>query len=216
MNTSVISSTYAYSGVQSNVAGSQSPTKPHDSGETRSNDGAHRLRGGGEEGVVGAVFQALGRLGLNIPAPSSAKPATSQSSSTSQPGAAGATSASGGGDVKQALHSFMHDVLQAARATDASGKTSLSASATGRRYGELAGKLDSLAQQLNSGGGSDALNSLKSSFNNLVKSLDNGSTSGKAATAGKAPDLQDFLHEVSRNLQGGSQNLVGSLVSTAA
>lgn len=216
MNTNVISSAYAYSGVQSNVAGSLRPTKPHDSGETRSNDGSHRLRGGGEEGVVGAVFQALGRLGLNVPAPSSAKPATSQSSSASQPGAAGATSVSGGGDVKQALHSFMHDVLQAARTTDASGKTGSSASAAGKRYGELAGKLDSLAQQLNSGGGSDALNSLKSSFNNLVKSLDNSSSSGKTSTAGKAPDLQAFLHELSRNLQGGSQNPLGSFISTAA
>jgi hypothetical protein len=123
--------------------------------------------------------------------------------------------------ILQALHSFLHDLFQAAHSADSSGKAGSTANAAGnssagKRYGELASKIDGLAQQLNSGSGSDTSNKLKSSFDNLVKALNNGSTSGKTSTAGNAPNLQDFLHELSRNLQGGALNPLGSLVSTAA
>lgn len=204
-------------GVQSSIAGFQQAAKPHDGKDIRDGDGTRVGRGSGGNGVLGAVFQALGRLGLSATAqsPSANKSATAQAAAPS------ATSASGGGDVKQALHSFLHDLFQATHSADSSGKSGSTTAAAGnssaaKHYGELASKLDGLAQQLNSGSGSDTSNKLKSSFDNLVKALNNGSTSGKTSTAGNAPNLQDFLHELSRNLQGGALNPVGSLVSTAA
>jgi hypothetical protein len=191
----------------------QQAAKPQGGKESRDGDGARVERG---NGVLGAVFQALGKLGLNAPAQAQ----SSSQTATGQATTSGTTSAaSGGGNVKQALHSFLHDLFQAARPANSPANAGSTANATGnasagKRYGELASKLDELAQQVNSG--SDASNKLKSSFDNLVKALDNGSASGKTSTAGNTPDLQSFLHELSRNLQGGALNPVGSLVSTAA
>jgi len=219
MNTSSISSSYAYSGVQLNVAGVQQP-KARDSDGDQDGSSSRVSREGGGHGMLGAVFQALGQMGLNQ---SATKPTTSQAASSST----SLSQTSGGGDVKQALHSFMHDLFQAMRGSDssassASGVSTPGNTASGKSYGDLASKFQELMQQLNSGGGSDALGKLKSSFDNLVKALGNGSTSGNPTVSGSssatsnAPNLQDFLQKVSKNLQGGGISPVGSLVSTAA
>jgi hypothetical protein len=216
MNMSVISSAYAYSGVQPNVTGSQQSVKSRDSDGDQDGSSSSVSRGGGN-GVLGAVFQALGQLGLNVPAQSASQSAASQATSSSTSSSQAASS----GDVKQALQSFMHDLFQAMRGSGSSGNTASNAStasnsSAGNRYGELASKLEGLAQQLNTSSGSGTLNNLQSSFNNLVKALGNGSNSGNAQAASNAPTLQGFLQNLSQGLQGGSLNPVGSLVSTAA
>lgn len=101
----------------------------------------------------------------------------------------------------------------------------------GRQHGgssEMVAGIQSLLQQLNGSSQSQpiinnnsgnntydsgAINSLNSSFQNLVNSL--GTSQGQSATTTNAPTLQTFLQNLLQNV-GNVQNTSGSLVSTQA
>ncbi|MBS4097259.1 MAG: hypothetical protein KGZ83_10545 [Sulfuricella sp.] len=216
MNTNAISSSYTGVLAQSSVTGVQR-VNSRDSDGDKDGDKGRTGRSGGGQGVLNAVTQTLGQLGINVPAQPAGKPAaTPASGASSTLGQASSTS-----DAKQALHTFMNDLFQATKQSTSSSTAeqnpnSSVATTPSKSYGGLAPKLQGLMQQLNSGSSSDVLNKLQASFDNLVKTQGNASSSSSTTASSATPKLQDFLQKLSQNLAGGGISPVGSLVSTVA
>lgn len=211
MNTNAISSGYSNPGTLQSATDAQRP-KPQDRNGVQ-DGGKERVSRGG--GVLAAVSQALGQVGVNIPPPPG-KTAAIQTVSANQ----AAEKVSGGGDIQQALHSFVNDLFQAARGSDKPAAElpakSAGSAAGGQPYGGLAGKVEGLARQVATGSGGDSVSQLKSSFDSLVKALGSNATAENSTASGSTPKLADFLQKLSQNLQGGNANPAGYLISTAA
>ncbi len=208
MDTNNISTTYANLGITPKAGG----VARIDTRESAGNSSAGKSqlnRSGGGNPLAGSVLQTMGQLGVNLPQQPAGKPTPSETS---------LSTSTGGGSVKQALHSFMHDLYQASRSSTAGGASPQpeAKKSQGASYEGLASKLQGLAQQAGSGNGNEALGKLKTSFDNLVKELSSSATSQSSASAAKTPTLQEFLQKLSGNLPDGGQSPLGSLVNTAA
>lgn len=208
MDTNNISSTYANLGSAPKVSG----VARIDTRENAVNSSAAKPqlnRSGAGNPLAGAVLQTLGQLGVNVPPPPVGKSASTET---------GSTIAANGGNVKQALHSFMHDLYQASRGSTAGGATPQpeAKKAQGASYEGLASKLQGLAQQAGSGNGNEALDKLKTAFDGLVKELGSSAAGQNSVGTAKNPTLQEFLQKLSGSLPDGGQSPLGSLVNTAA
>jgi hypothetical protein len=150
--------------------------------------------------------------------------------STTDPAAAATIAASP--TVAQDLSAFMHSLFQALQPGGSAGGagTAAAASATGsasaaggvgQYQGSLASSLQTLIQQVGSGGATTpAISNLKSSFNSLMQGVGGSTAStaaaGGAASASSTASLQSVLGNMLQNLQtNGLQmpNLSGSRVN---
>ena len=211
----------------------------------REGDEGERRRVGGERGrqqFFDAVSSALSALGLSLPAqqtpPSQAATPATPATPATQPTSATPGSSSTDNAVqprneaRQALHSFMHDLYKALKSQgenrgreDRQGveKSDDDASRGVRRGSEsyrndLASRVQDLVQQLSaSDSGSPRTDALQSSFTKLVQTLQ-PAASTDTSTPAKAPDLQAFLQNFLKNLQGGSTPVspIGVAVNTQA
>lgn len=192
MNTDAISATYG------NIAALQESRaiQPGGSRERpRESSTTHPPRGAGNP-LAGAVFQAFAQSGVKLPSPSAQAPAQTQ---TGQSGAS----------VGQAMHSFMHELFQAAK-----GEQTTSTGSTGKSYQGLADRLSSLAGKVQNGTGGESAGKLQASFDNLLNTVAQNAPTQQNNNA--TPTLQDFLKNLGNVLQGAGGSAVGSLVSTAA
>lgn len=182
-------------------------------------------RGQGLNKLYDAVAQALDAAGVKMPAKAE-KPGESEATNDKDRD----DGASNGGDIRQALNSFMHSLVQAASgnpttATNANeaDKQATTATSPGRGYGnDLSTKIDSLLQNLGSSTSETQTNGLQASFNKLVETLQTAADSSSAAQTSAAqaakPDLQAFLQNLKQNLQnqGKTINALGVTVDTQA
>lgn len=212
MNSSAISSIMTSYAAQQLIPSGNKDS--NDSGGIRPHHHDH-----GRGAFMKDVLQSLQNLGLNFPNTNAGQTTATNSSGTdSQNTSASAT------DVRQALHTFLHDLHQALQqstnttqqttastgtGTDSDGdndNSGASSSGTSNGYSNFATNLQNLISSLNNGSGTQS--ALQSDFSNLVTALGGSSSNVK---------LQDFLTQMENNLGATSQpSATGSLLTTQA
>ncbi len=180
-------------------------------------DGSTSIRGGQSGRQQGhalrlAISQTLQQLGLTSrSAPAAASGSVDRDGDNDGSGS--------GGSTQQALHTFLHDLVQAARngAGTPTGKTG--AAGYG---GDLQTNVQNLVQSLGTDPSADpTLSKLTNDFQALLQSA-NGGAAGASDATGTAPTLQGFLQKLVQNLgtltatNGDPGGAVGNLVSTSA
>jgi hypothetical protein len=179
--------------------------------------------GGGHHHADGAfmqnVIQTLQSLGLSFPGANANS--TSPVDSSGSNGDAVQSNSSPSNNVRQALHTFLHDLHQAlnqggvqqqSSATDSDGdndNSSSSSSGVQNGYSNISTKLQSLIGSLSNNSGNNS--ALKTDFTNLVNALGGSSSSS-------SPNLQDFLNIMASNasISNLPQNGLGAILTTKA
>lgn len=160
--------------------------------------------------------------------------AGSASSSTAASGASDPSQGSGSTQgVQSAFQGFMHDLFAALHQQNGNGNTPSSGGEAGNqsgsvsgarhsgRHGYMAARVQDLLQQLSASSQSDSagtadncsssLATLNTSFQYLVKAIQNGQSAASAST----PTLKSFLQSLQQSL-GGGQSISGAVVNTQA